>query len=100
VPQRDSCGYAACFGGALDYVATQKKRNAKGAAITRSVTIGARDARGASHATRGNAPVELVIEGARRAPAAIGIRFDLTHQKRCCITVSTYFDQCACGDSR
>lgn len=41
-----AAGYAACFGGALDYVATQKKKSAKGAAITCSVTIGPRDAGG------------------------------------------------------
>lgn len=90
-----AAGYAACFGGALDYVAAQKQRNAKGAAITCSVTIGPRDAGGFglmvklhvkdtslpqaelaalaqeahenicpySHATRGNVPVELEIEG-------------------------------------
>ena len=90
-----AAGYAACFGGALDYVAAQKKRNAKGAAITCSVTIGPRDAGGFglavklevkdpslpqaelaalaqeahekvcpySHATRGNVPVEIVVEG-------------------------------------
>lgn len=88
-------GYAACFGGALDFVATQKKRNAKGAVITCSVTIGPRDEGGFgiavkmhvkdptipqaelaalaqethekicpySHATRGNVPVEIVVEG-------------------------------------
>jgi lipoyl-dependent peroxiredoxin len=39
-------GYAACFGGALDYVAAQKKRNAKGATVTCSVSIGPRDAGG------------------------------------------------------
>jgi lipoyl-dependent peroxiredoxin len=39
-------GYAACFGGALDYVASQKKRNAKGATVTCSVSIGPRDAGG------------------------------------------------------
>ena len=39
-------GYAACFGGALDYVATQQKKNAKNAAITCSVSIGPRDAGG------------------------------------------------------
>lgn len=91
-----ACGYAACFGGALDYVATQKKRNAKGASVTCSVTIGPRDGGGFglavkllvkdktlpqaelaslakeahekicpySHATRGNVPVELAVEGA------------------------------------
>lgn len=39
-------GYAACFGGALDYVATQKKRNAKTATVTCSVSIGPRDGGG------------------------------------------------------
>jgi Ohr subfamily peroxiredoxin len=89
-------GYAACFGGALDFVATQKKKNAKGAAVTASVSIGPRDAGGFgiavklhvvdktlpqaelaalaneaheqicpySHATRGNIPFELTVEGA------------------------------------
>lgn len=38
-----AAGYAACFGGALDFVASQKKRNAKGATITCSVSIGPRD---------------------------------------------------------
>jgi lipoyl-dependent peroxiredoxin len=41
-----AAGYAACFGGALDYVATQQKRNAKGAAVTCSVSIGPRDGGG------------------------------------------------------
>jgi Ohr subfamily peroxiredoxin len=91
-----AAGYAACFGGALDFVASQKKRNAKGAVITCSVTIGPRDEGGFglmvklqindpsvpqaelaalaqeahekicpySHATRGNVPVELVVQGA------------------------------------
>ena len=39
-------GYAACFGGAIDYVASQKKRNAKGATVTCSVSIGPRDGGG------------------------------------------------------
>jgi Ohr subfamily peroxiredoxin len=41
-----AAGYAACFGGAVDYVATQKKKNAKNATVTCSVTIGPRDAGG------------------------------------------------------
>jgi Ohr subfamily peroxiredoxin len=41
-----ACGYAACFGGALDFVAVQKKKNARNAAITCSVSIGPRDAGG------------------------------------------------------
>ena len=91
-----ACGYAACFGGALDFVATQKKKNAKSATVTCSVSIGPRDAGGFgiavrlhvkdgslpqaelaalaqeahekicpySHATRGNVPVDLTVEGA------------------------------------
>ena len=89
-------GYAACFGGALDYVAVQKKKNAKSATVTCSVSIGPRDAGGFglavklhvrdtslpqaelaalareaheqicpySHATRGNVPMEVSVEGA------------------------------------
>jgi Ohr subfamily peroxiredoxin len=41
-----AAGYAACFGGALDYVASQKKRSAKTASVTCSVSIGPRDAGG------------------------------------------------------
>ena len=41
-----AAGYAACFGGALDYVASQRKLNAKGATVTCSVSIGPRDAGG------------------------------------------------------
>lgn len=91
-----AAGYAACFGGALDYVATQKKKNARGATVTCSVAIGPRDGGGFgiavklhvrdatlpqaelaalareaheqicpySHATRGNVPVDISVEGA------------------------------------
>ena len=38
-----AAGYAACFGGALDFVAKQHKKNATGAKITCSVAIGPRD---------------------------------------------------------
>lgn len=47
-----AAGYAACFGGALDYVATQKKKNAKNATVTCSVSIGPRDAGGFGLAVR------------------------------------------------
>ena len=39
-------GYAACFGGALDFVAKQHKKDATGATVTCAVTIGPRDAGG------------------------------------------------------
>src|SRR5256884_39768 len=41
-----AAGYAACFGGALDFVAKQKKRDAAKARITCAVTIGPREAGG------------------------------------------------------
>jgi osmotically inducible protein OsmC len=41
-----AAGYAACFGGALDFVATQQKRDAKRASITCSVSIGPREGGG------------------------------------------------------
>jgi osmotically inducible protein OsmC len=41
-----AAGYAACFGGALDYVAKQKKKDAAKAKVTCAVTIGPREAGG------------------------------------------------------
>jgi osmotically inducible protein OsmC len=41
-----AAGYAACFGGALDFVAKQKKRDAAKAKITCAVTIGQREGGG------------------------------------------------------
>lgn len=91
-----AAGYAACFGGAIDFVASQHKKDATAAVVTCSVTIGPRDAGGFglmvklhvkddslpkdellalaneahekicpySHATRGNVPVEIEVDGA------------------------------------
>jgi len=41
-----AAGYAACFGGALDFVAKQHKKDAKNATVTCAVTIGPRDGGG------------------------------------------------------
>src|SRR5467141_4320144 len=41
-----AAGYAACFGGSLDFVAKQKKRDAGKAKITCAVTIGPREGGG------------------------------------------------------
>jgi Ohr subfamily peroxiredoxin len=41
-----AAGYAACFGGALDFVAKQKKRNAADARVTSAVSIGPREGGG------------------------------------------------------
>jgi Ohr subfamily peroxiredoxin len=41
-----AAGYAACFGGALDFVAKQHKKDATGATVSCAVSIGPRDAGG------------------------------------------------------
>jgi Ohr subfamily peroxiredoxin len=41
-----AAGYAACFGGALDFVAKQHKKDASKAAVTCAVSIGPRDGGG------------------------------------------------------
>jgi lipoyl-dependent peroxiredoxin len=41
-----AAGYAACFGGALDFVAKQHKKDAAGAKITCAVSIGPREGGG------------------------------------------------------
>src|SRR5258706_2407580 len=41
-----AAGYAACFGGALDFVAKQKKKDATRAKVTCAVSIGPREAGG------------------------------------------------------
>src|SRR5213592_4553556 len=69
-----AAGYAACFGGALDFVAKQKKRDAAKARITCAVTIGPREAGGFGLAVkmrvedRSIAQTELAALGLRNAP--------------------------------
>ena len=41
-----AAGYAACFGGALDFVGKQHKKDASKAAVTAAVSIGPRDGGG------------------------------------------------------
>lgn len=38
-----ACGYAACFGGALDFCAKQHKKDASKATVTCAVSVGPRD---------------------------------------------------------
>jgi lipoyl-dependent peroxiredoxin len=47
-----SAGYAACFGGALDYVAKQHKKDATKAVVTCATSIGPREAGGFGIAVR------------------------------------------------
>ena len=47
-----AAGYAACFGGALDFVAKRHKKDAAKAKVTAAVTIGPREAGGFGLAVR------------------------------------------------
>lgn len=49
-----AAGYAACFGGALDFVAKQQKKDASKARVTCTVSIGPRDGGGFGLAVRLN----------------------------------------------
>jgi Ohr subfamily peroxiredoxin len=70
-------GYAACFNGALDFVASQKKKNTKGAAVTCSVSIGPRDAGGFGIA------VKLHVVDASVPQAELQALANEAHEKIC-----------------
>ena len=72
-----AAGYAACFGGALDYVATQHKKNAKNAAITCSVSIGPRDGGGFG------LTVKLHVKDTSFAQAELAAFAKEAHEKIC-----------------
>jgi Ohr subfamily peroxiredoxin len=72
-----AAGYAACFGGALDYVASQQKKNAKGAAVTCSVSIGPRDAGGFGLA------VKLHVKDPSLAQSELAALAQEAHEKIC-----------------
>jgi Ohr subfamily peroxiredoxin len=72
-----AAGYAACFGGALDYVATQQKKNAKGAAITCQVSIGPREGGGFGIAVR------LQVEDTSVPQAELAALAQAAHEQIC-----------------
>ena len=72
-----ACGYAACFGGALDYVARQHKKNAAAARITCAVTIGPRDGGGFGPA------VKLRVEDASLPQPELEALTREAHEKVC-----------------
>src|ERR1700749_2812452 len=72
-----AAGYAACFGGALDFVATQKKKNAKGATVTCSVSIGPRDGGGFGIA------VQLHVKDPSHPQAELQALAQEAHEKIC-----------------
>ena len=72
-----AAGYAACFGGALDYVAKQKKRDATKAKITCAVSIGPRDGGGFGIA------VKLRVEDKSLAQADLAALAKQAHEQIC-----------------
>jgi Ohr subfamily peroxiredoxin len=72
-----AAGYAACFGGALDFVAKQKKRDASKAKITSAVSIGPRDGGGFGLA------VKMRVEDKSIAQAELAALVREAHEKIC-----------------
>src|SRR2546421_8710797 len=72
-----AAGYAACFGGALDYVAKQHKKNATSARVTCAVTIGPRDGGGFGLA------VKLRVEDTSLPQAELEALAREAHEKVC-----------------
>src|SRR5947209_17760735 len=72
-----AAGYAACFGGAVDYVAKQKKRDATKAKIDCAVTIGPRDGGGFGLA------VNMRVEDKSLPQADLAAFVQEAHEKIC-----------------
>ena len=72
-----AAGYAACFGGALDFVAKQQKKNAANATVTCHVSIGPRDKGGFGLA------VKLHVEDKSLPQAQLEALAREAHEKIC-----------------
>jgi Ohr subfamily peroxiredoxin len=72
-----AAGYAACFGGALDYVAKQQKKDATKAKVTCAVTIGPREGGGFGLA------VKLHIEDKSVPQADLAALAQEAHERVC-----------------
>jgi lipoyl-dependent peroxiredoxin len=70
-------GYAACFGGAIDYVAKQQKKDGSKAKVTCAVTIGPREAGGFGLA------VKLRVEDKSLPQAELAALAKEAHEKIC-----------------
>jgi osmotically inducible protein OsmC len=70
-------GYAACFGGALDFVAKQQKQDATKAQVTCAVSIGPRDGGGFGLA------VKMRVEDKSLAQATLDALVREAHEKIC-----------------
>ena len=72
-----AAGYAACFGGALDFVAKQQKKDATKARVTADVSIGPREGGGFGLA------VKLHVEDASLPQAELAALALEAHEKIC-----------------
>jgi lipoyl-dependent peroxiredoxin len=72
-----AAGYAACFGGALDFVAKRQKKDASKAKVTAAVTIGPREAGGFGLA------VKLQVEDRSLAHAELEALAREAHEQIC-----------------
>jgi lipoyl-dependent peroxiredoxin len=72
-----AAGYAACFGGALDYVAKQHKKNAANATVVCAVSIGPRDGGGFGIA------VKMHVEDKSLPQAELAELVQEAHEKIC-----------------
>jgi osmotically inducible protein OsmC len=72
-----AAGYAACFGGALDFVAKQKKKDATKAKVTCAVSIGPRDGGGFGLA------VKMRVEDKSLSQADLAALAREAHEKIC-----------------
>lgn len=72
-----AAGYAACFGGALDFVAKQQKKDASRASVTCAVSIGPRDGGGFGLA------VKMRVEDRSLPQAELATLVDEAHEKIC-----------------
>jgi Ohr subfamily peroxiredoxin len=72
-----AAGYAACFGGALDFVAKQHKKDAKQATVTCAVSIGPRDGGGFGLA------VKMRVEDKSLPQADLAALVKEAHEKIC-----------------
>lgn len=70
-------GYAACFGGALDFIAKQHKKDATNAKVTCAVSIGARDGGGFALA------VKMHIEDKSLSQSDLTELVNEAHEKIC-----------------
>jgi Ohr subfamily peroxiredoxin len=72
-----AAGYAACFGGALDFVAKSQKKDATKAIVTCAVSIGPRDAGGFGLA------VKMRVEDKTLSQADLAALTKEAHEKIC-----------------